>query len=193
MIWKFPEGVKPSLLVAAKALGRPQLESAFLTKKDETTYQLVATNAFIMGRFDIKCEPRGRETPDTIAVPLDALKAIEMRDARAFTLNAVTDWIQPVSLATEGAFPAMYAPGKIPEGGVPDWDKLSDANGATGSSADAFEFGLNADFLNRISRAFGAKQGLRISPGASPLRAIKVRAMQYPEREALIMPIRLNV
>lgn len=191
MIWKLPEGVKPSLLTAAKSLQRPMLESAFLTRMNETTYELVATNAFIMGRFDVTFE--GERGPDKLVVPRDALVAIERRDARAFGIATEDDFIQPMSLETNERHGVLFRQGAMPTAGVPSWETLVATHEGT-SPSNVYEFGVNSDYLHRIARGLGGvKRGVKVTPNTSPLRAIKVSPLQYPEREALIMPIRLNV
>lgn len=190
MIWKLPEGVKPSNLTTRKADQRPALEQLFLTRTDDPEwYELAGSNAYIFGRFLVYCQD-GEGAPDEVRVSYDAMKVIERADARAFTLHGPEDFVRPVSAATNELHPIMFQQPAAPPGGVPRWPDLTSSHTP---SSEAFAFGVNPVLLDRLGRGLGARQGLRLEPGSSPLRAIKVNVLGASEREGLIMPIRLNV
>lgn len=194
MIWKLPEGVKPSLIVGPEKDQRPGLAMAFLTRdpKDQFTYELLVTNAFIMGRFPVQVSEIGSATPpELVVISYDALCAVEKHDARAFTL-VNGECCRPVNHETFSHHGVMYDKPVMPSQGVPSWGKLTSDFEDVGFT-NAYQFGINHAFLERLGRGLGARNGLAIKPGASPLRAITVHALGLPEREGLIMPIRLNV
>lgn len=195
MLFELPKKATPSLACADIKEGRPALTVAYLRNRPKGgAVELVTSNAFIMAQVCLGVLPhdQGDSIPqgEYIRIPYEALKYIEKPSVRAFVVR--DGWITPVEAKTGTPLALKF---EVAEGTqystMPNWETITDPVIEAEPGVDVFEFGINDKLMGNLGKALGAQAGLRVTPGPSALRPIKVEPLGNPEHFGIIMPIRL--